>query len=326
MEDIQPVSGWALNYVAALDRHHGGACGAFMRASAERRQVVSALLSTKRLPSDPQEASELAQFIGSADHRSILAAAFTNVPAGLRGALSRSSYQPHSRIYYKVLHNLLSEDRRTAAVIGQMRKIDLPRLNTLRCLPLEVRSASLIEVIRNGGAAADVCALLELLKAQGLNPEALSQSLRRVSSPEQLAEFAKRWASKCRFPEPPLAGSENYFPIATASALKAMSLRFRNCSFDRYLADALEGRSAFGEFIEGEEGAVIHLRRYGREWACEGIFGKDNKPVAPELYLSASMYLAERNIGDSPTRSRSGPWKSLRRLTRHTVLDFEEPF
>lgn len=326
MQDIQPVIGWALNYVAALDRHHAGACGAFMRASPERRQVISALLATRRLPADPKAAAELAQIIGEADHRSILSMAFNDVPVGLRGALRRSGSQPHNRVFYPMLCRMLTEDQRTTMVIGQMPKLDLPRLNILRVLPVEVRSASLIAVIGNAGAAADVCALLQLLRDQGLNYDALVQSLRQVSSPEQLSEFAKRWATKCKLPEPPLEASDEYSPVETARDLRRLSVRFRNCSWDRYLVDALEGRSAFAEFTEEGESAVIHLRKYASEWVSEGIYGKDNKPVSPGLYLSASMFLSERNIGDSPSRSRSGPWKALRRLSRSAVLDFEEPF
>jgi hypothetical protein len=87
---IAPLTGWALDSVAELDRHAPGFAGSYLRASDERRQVIAAYLAVAPIPFDDGHRARLsADFLGGADHRAILRAGFGSVPVGLRGALAR---------------------------------------------------------------------------------------------------------------------------------------------------------------------------------------------------------------------------------------------
>lgn len=98
---IAPLTGWALDSVAELDRHAPGFAGAYLRSSDERRQVIAAYLAVAPIPFDDGHRARLsADFLGGADHRAILRAGFGSVPVGLRGALARSGPQPFDRRYY----------------------------------------------------------------------------------------------------------------------------------------------------------------------------------------------------------------------------------
>ena len=148
MHDISPISGWSLDYIVALDAHRPGTAGAFLRASAERRQVVAALISTKPVPADPSDAIELATLMIAGGHRELLSAAFGTVPTGMRGALARTGSQPQPRSFYRTLQHLLSEPSKVhvASAIQQLDTLDLMRLRIAQTLPEDICTATLIKL------------------------------------------------------------------------------------------------------------------------------------------------------------------------------------
>ena len=324
MQDISPVTGWSLDYIAALDLHSPGAAGTFLRASAERRQVVAALLSTKPCPTDKSEAENLAEIVSRANHKVILEAAFGTVPPGMRGALARSGDQPHPRPFYRHLFQTLSASERTSivVVIGQLESIDLMRLRVAQRLADDICTARLVALIGSVGMASDVDKLVNLMTSSGIDRVELAQALRRVGTAEELSELWWRWSLKLSFPLHPVPASECYIPVSNGVELRQLALKYRNCA-RRYVAQALEGQSAFAEFSASGKRCVVHLCREGDGWVLEGAFAKDNGMVAPELRSAAIRYLVDHEIGTRPKpRDPVGEWGVLRRLSHTHMFDF----
>lgn len=322
---ISPADGWCLNFVVELDLHSAGTAGAFLRASNERRQVVAAFLSTRTMPSAPDETVELATFISRADHRQILRAAFGNPPAGLRRALARSGSRPHAKPFYQSLYRLFRspEHARVPATIQRLDELDPTRLLIVEALPAPVCFPNLVKLVRSPKEASDVAELVELLIGNGIEATALYQALHRVTTADQLSELWDRWALKSVFPAHPIPPSPCYIPITTGEELRGVSLRYRNC-VKRYLAQALDGESAFAEF-HATDRCIVHLKLHEGSWTVEGVHAKDNEPMSPDLYSDALDHVAKYDILPRPRHNQSpGQWNVLRRLTRSAVLDWLE--
>ena len=319
MQNIEPVSGWSLNYIAALDLHVPGFAGAYIRAGAERRQVIAALLSCKQLPAHPAEAVALGDFISRAAHREMLASAFGDIPKGLRGALARAGAQPHPRAFYGLLFRLLASDDKTLArAVMQMKEITPRRLLVLERLSGDLRSPTLIELIENPAQARDVVKLVNLLSSNGIDRAALAQALRGVSSREELASLWQRWARKLRFPRHPVPSSASFLPIESAAALHQTGLKYRNC-LRHYLVDVMEGEAAFAEFTSADGEAVVHLSRNQIGWTLTGLWGKRNADAGPLVEEEAKTYLQKHGIKIIGEALPEGEWAVLARLSRRRM-------
>lgn len=321
MRDIQPISGWALNYIAALDELRPGLAGSFLRASTERRQVIAALLSVTPFPCASNAVRELGKFLADADHRTMLSQAFGSVPVGLRGALSRCGHQPHGGQFYRMLHRTLETDDGVAKVIRRLKKIDPNRLRIAKHLPTHVLTPTLVGIVANPAMARDVSTMVTLLKARGIDRKALASALAGLSSVEQFPAFWERWASKVAFPEHPVPSSERYVPIRDGGSLRSLAKRYRNCA-RTYLEKALRGDSAFGEFRHPLGYAVVHLVRKGDEWVLEGLFGPSNRTAPPQVRDAAVRHLRAHGIHDKFGRRTGLDWSALRRLTAMSMFDY----
>ena len=324
MQHIDPVLGWSLNYIAALDVHSPGVAGTFLHAGAERRQVIAAFLSSKPLPVSPRQAVEVAEFVSGANHREILSAAFGTVPCGLRGALARAGSQPHPRRFYRVLHEVLSDPelRAAAAVIRQLDWIGPHRVLVAQRLPPDICSPNLVAVISYPRTARDVANLLSLFSSNGIDRTALVGALRSVTSAKQLPEFWDRWSHKLTFPPHPVPMTEHHVPIANGFELRRIALRYRNC-VRHYLTKIMEKEAAFSEAHWAGEDAVIHLKRREAIWTLEGIFGKGNDEVSPALRCALEDHLQEAGVVISPTwKNSEGEWSVLSRLSGRLMYNF----
>jgi hypothetical protein len=95
----------------------------------------------------------------------------------------------------------------------------------------------------------------------------------------------------------------------------------------RYLVEALNGFSAFGEFPSetGYAGMVVHLRFRAGYWEIEGFYGKFNsRPDRAErehaIQFLVSAGIVERTVVKNP----SGPWDALRRLNARWMYQVDE--
>lgn len=324
MQHIDSVSGWSLDYIAALDANAPGAAGAFLRASAERRQVIAAFFSSKSLPASPRQAAEVAEFVSRANHRQILKTAFGTVPRGLRGALARSGPQPHPRSFYPILHDLLSAPEHVvaASVIRQLEHVEPKRVLIARRLPSDICTANLVKVIAHPRAAADVTKLVALFSSNGIDRCALAGAVRSVASAKQLSELWDRWSQKLTFPPHPVPETQHHVPITNGFELRRIALRYRNC-VRHYLAKIMEKEVAFSQFRWGGDEAVIHLKRRERIWTLEGLFLKGNEPVSLSFRSAAEDYLQKSGVVISPNRRNAeGEWSVLSRLSGRLTFDF----
>lgn len=322
MQDIPPVSGWALDKVAALDLYAAGLAGSFLRASAERRQVIAALLSVTPLPGTSAAATELAEFLASADHRTILVRAFGSVPIGLRGALGRCGHQPPlSNGFFKELHRTLEQDGKVARVIRRLKRIDPNRLRIAKLLPAHVLTASLVSIVASPAMARDVSTMVILLESKGIDRKAFGKALASLTSVEQFPSFWERWASKCAFPAHPVPSSERYVAVANGHQLHLLARKYRNCA-RTYLEKALRGEAAFAEFNHPLGSAVVHLVRKGDGWILDGLFGPSNRTATPQVRDAAVRHLRAHGIVDKFGRRGALDWSALRRLTAMSMFDF----
>ena len=327
MTETKNLSGWMLDCIADLDLYCPGFAGYYLRSGAERRQVIAAAMSLRPLPSTDAAKSELATFLIGARHRTILLSTFDEVPAGFRGALGRSGHQPHPRQFYRRLHAMLLRPahKRIVPTIAQMPTIDPISLRIARLLPAEICSAKMVDIIDSEAMASDVASLIDLLAANGIDRNALTAAISRVTSGPSLAELWKRWSRKAVFPTSPVPRSECYQPISTGAELHQLGLRYHNCA-ERYVAAALDQLSSFGEFSHGGKTAVVHLRQEGGRWRAEDILAAHNRCVTSQLQTAALDHLSNFGVEGRPKRAaEASQWEVLRRLTRTHMfeLDFE---
>lgn len=323
---IAPLTGWALDSIAELDRHAPGFAGSYLRASDERRQVIAAYLAVAPIPFDDGHRARLsADFLGGADHHAILNAGFGSVPTGLRGALARSGPQPLDRRYYERLFKLLKRPphRGIISTINQLQQLDHKRLRIAQRLPEQVCCANVVSVITSIKEAHDVAALVDLLVTHGADADALFAAIRKVDSPRALARVWHRWSRKMMFGIHPVPASESYHPVVSANELRRLGLRFSNCA-DRYVVGCLDGLDAFAEFKAGGKALVVHLRRKQGEWMIEGMFGKHNACPSAALRAEAVEYLGQHGVGEKPPRETTfGAWEVLNRLAHPLRFELE---
>lgn len=324
IREIGPISGWALDYVVALDVHWPGIAGEFLRFGPERRQVIATLLATIRAPSDASDAIHIAEFVSRAGHKEILAKAFGTVPNGMRGALARSGSEPHPRSFYRMLFHLLSspEKVRIASVIRQLERIDPLRLRIAQRLPTDICTARLVGILESPRRASDVAKLMHLFSGNGIDRKALAEAVRRVSSPRQFSDLWNRWSQKLSFPDHPVSASDRYTPVRTGAELRRLALRYRNCA-RRYLTQIMEGETAFAEFVYSGRRGVILLARTNDDWTMDAVFGIDNEMPDPELRSAAMKYLASEGIKIPETsRVSTSDWAVLRRVSAPQMFGF----
>lgn len=322
MTDIEPVTGWSLSYIVELDTHRSGTAGAFLRASAERRQVIAAFLASKPLPSCAREAAALAEFISTATHRDILSEAFPTVPYGLRGALARSGPQPHPPSFYRLLYRLLTSPTDTAGVINQLEELNPRRLMIAQRLPFDIRLPNVVQLIANPRQAADVVKLVDLFSSNGIDRASLAEALRRVSTRKQMMHLWDRWSQKLLFPPHPVPPSQHYTPISSGAELRRIALKYRNCA-RHYLVEVMETDAAFAEFGCAGGEAVVHLKRRKHNWTLNGLFGKRNEAVPPVVRTPVTNYLQEHGVQTSNAEDAESEWAVLGRLSgRHMFVDF----
>ena len=315
--NIVPVQGWMLDQIVEFDRHHSGFAGDYLRASVERRQVIAAYLSGKQLATE--QMASIGAFLAQADHQSILGAAFGNVPTGYRGALGRAGAQPHQRRFYTLLFEMFSNPKHPeiTRALGQARNLDTKTLAILRNLPPSICTANVADAVEGIGAATDLAALLSLLVSHGVDEQAFTAALRKVTSNGQLVECVTRWTLKVALPEHPVPESLIYRPVVVAADLRRLALRYQNC-LRQYLTKALNGDHAFAEVMpsDGKRGLVVHLRRRESVWRVEGTFGHQNGQTCPALHRAALDHLRAHGVLERDRdRSTRGPWDVLTRLT-----------
>ena len=193
---------WIIRHAIELDRHTSF-CGAFYRASSERRHVIAAYLSAKR--QDGCDTGEVARFLLQAGHDDILNAAYATVPPGLRRGLRRAGKVVHAERFYFLLVELLSSsENRILRCIAQAPLLDLDTLLAINALPPEACSPKLIQAVSGSAVAEDVSTAFNVLVENGVDAEWLAGCLRDVKTQRALSSVFQRAARRAKAPPHPV--------------------------------------------------------------------------------------------------------------------------
>lgn len=324
MTNITSFNGWLLDRAVEIDENHAGFAGHLLRASIERRHVIAAHLSVpepiRRIGSD----AELGAFLSRASHDEILGAAFGELPTGFRAALGRGSAQPYKPRYYRYLHGLMSVSTRPTVqrLLPRLERVNPTRLRIIRALPADLHFAPLVMGLRSVDTARDLSVLIGLLEEAGASRAAMVAALAAVSDMDGVRKFAKRWAFRIALPDHPVPAIDGYRPIVETAELRKLSIQFRNCARN-YLANSLEGRSAFAVVSNGEVESVVHLVRQKDRWCIDDFYARENMPPDRGLVERWTKFLASHDITARQFRRDSTRrWGSLRRIAGY--VDYEE--
>jgi hypothetical protein len=312
MTSIAPLSGWMLDRVVLLlDAARPGFAGHYLRSSNERRQVVAALLSVTEL--DMETSGEAAEFLMTADHRSILHLAFGCVPHGFRAALGRSGPQPHDKGFYRQLFDLLSTGpRHVIAAILQSAALDPERLAIVTNIPADLCDTRILSKLTDRKHATDVALSVGLLHRRGVDRTALVEALRRT---DKMNETIRRWSMRMTFPPGPIPASDGYRPIRSGIELTAIARKYRNCSRG-FFASLMSGSHAFGEFRHEGEEVLLSFDRIQGVWITDGVYSYRNLAVHAALSRAAFAFAARHGVPDRKPDNNDKAVSALRRLAR----------
>lgn len=313
MKTIAPLSGWMLDEIVRLDEVRPGFAGHMLRSSAERRQVTAAFLSVIEL--DRETSGEAAEFLMTANHRSILHLAFGHVPPGLRAALGRSGPQSHERGYYRQLFDLLSTGpRHVVAAILQCPALNLERLNILTNCPDDLCDTRILSKLNDRKHAADVALSVDLLHRRGVDRPELVEALRRTA---KINETIKRWSMRMTLPPGPIPAADGYRPIRSGIELATIARKYRNCSRG-FFASLITGSHAFGEFRHEGEEVLLSFDRVQGVWITDGVYSYRNLAVHVGLSRAAFAFAARHGVPDRKPDNSDRAVSALRRLARYS--------
>ncbi|QVM85186.1 hypothetical protein [Novosphingobium decolorationis] len=309
---------WALLAALDLDIVRPGFAGGFLRASHERRQVITAYLACAE---DCLGRAEVADFLSSADHRSILRATFTTLGQGMRRALSRSGNRTHPRRYYRDLNVALVEgSKHVRQAIMQSQALGPAKLALIQRLPEELCDVRLLVRLDECIFVDDLLGAIDAIVAGGVDRAAFMNAL--LTSTVEPVQVVQKWTLRLSFSPGPVIESSCFRPVRDGRELRQVALRYRNCS-RRYVINCLSGQSAFGEYTaaDGRQVLVLAEKRNG-EWYLEGVYAARNRDVPTDLREEATAFAAENDVpSHRQTRPKNGPMAALRRVNR-AVFDW----
>lgn len=310
MQSIDPLSGWMLTRVVALDVFRPGTAGCVLRASVERRHVIAAFLYAAHAD---HESEEVAQFLGKCSHDAILQRAYKHVPVGFRASLGRCGPKVHEPKFYSRLWAMLCDGPTHAiSVIRHADQLTPDLLDIIASLPADLCDVRIVQKLAKEQAS-DVMLAVDLLDRRGVDRRAVIEALRRS---DKVAETIKRWSFRMPFPRGPIAACSVYQPVTNGLELLAASKAYRNCS-RRYFTTLLEGGHAFGEFQHDGRRCLISFDKSQGYWLAEGVYVYRNGEVSAGLSEAAYAFAARRGVLTRRMVDRGDKaMDALRRLSR----------
>lgn len=322
MDPIETCSTWMLDRIARLDLHHAGTAGHFLRASAERRQVIAAFCAVNEF--NEGTAAETAKFLVTARHNVILDHAFATVPSGLRGALRRVGAQNQPPELYALVYKLLANPPHpaVAGTIGQLPVITVDALKVVRALPEALCTASVAVAAGDLKTARTLRKLVPLMVSAGADGDALMGALRRVTDRPDLEKVLYRWSLKLAFPCGPIAQSSCYTPISNGALLKKIGLKYRNC-IRTYPADILDRKTAFGELRHDGHEVLIEMHRENGIWIFHSAHGYRNRSLRREVRDAAEAFCRRHGVlGRYSEPANDTGWSMLRNIAHFRRFRF----
>jgi hypothetical protein len=304
---------WALDAILELDFLFPSLAGAYLRASNERRQVMCAYLAARK--PDAEISVDAAELLLLGTHAEILRAAYGSVPTGIRRALARSGPVACGQDFYGLLYDVLSrpEHAKVVPLVQRLPTLTATKLKIALMLPADLRHPRLVTCMDHVEQASDLITVTNLMEHAGLDRSDFVRAL-TASGVTSMSNVVERWTLRLPFPPSPLPACNAYQPIHSGSELRRAALRYRNCSRS-YLADALAGNTAFGEFHVNGEAVLVHLDKRDGMWLYCSSHGFRNRAVAQSVGEAAQEYAARYGIFAKPLRSRKAEGlKALQRL------------
>lgn len=314
MHSITPLDGWLLNEAVALDLAHPGFVGSLLRASTERRHVSAAFLAVSNIKE--ADRAEVATFLARADHRTILTAAFQEVPRGLRRALGKSSPKSHDAEYYKRLYRALAlGPAHVVAAVQRMESLSPGRLTMIEMMPADLCDHRVVARLQGQDQASDLVKAVRLMAQNGIDRPKLVSAL--VSSTAAIESVIQRWMLRLPFPPGPIPEQCGFRPIRNGIELRDAALRYRNCS-RHYLVGTLTGESAFGEFRHADGRlAMVRFERRDGLWHLDGAYVVRNRSIPADIKEAVETLAGRHGIVEHRAhKSRDDDMAALRRFGR----------
>ena len=304
-----------IKQVAEADICRPGFAGHFLRASHERRQVISLYMACRGC--DDLDVDRVDLLI-EGSHDAILRLAVEDVPQGLRGALGRAARKYHPREFYVGLIDVLrTEDVKERRTFSHLSGIDLDLLKRWKLAPPELRLAQFLCLFEDVDALTACLTAIETLVKAGISKADAIDRLSQVRSKNSLSTTFNKLLQNLKFRGFPLAGNPFITPVRTVGELRCIARFFRNCSAS-FVYDGLEGRSLF-YVLQGEQPVgLVHLEKERGEWIVSDIVGRSNRPLPPSIMMGALEYFEGGGIQRS-VNCRSSKWDAVRRFCRQPM-------
>ena len=252
-----------------------------------------------------EPAAALADLLRHGSLQDVIRAAYGSTPVGMIEAFNRLGFDAMSAAKYEIFFELFFDRAhrpklKVARYIGRLTEQKLDVLfkidPTLLHVSMLKRDLTVVDVENLNTALAAIRTASEPEDEAALIAAAVAGDEHRT-----IEQFVSSWITRCRLGALPVQAdpAAGVFPVTTAAALMAASVRFRNCARSLHrVVDAVAGRSGYvAHEVDGKPVAMTALVKFedGR-WAIENIYGVGNERVLPEIQAPIRRWFDERGI------------------------------
>jgi hypothetical protein len=319
---------WATDDLVYLDGLAPGLIGRVITTSPRRRQAIFAVIANRvclralKATTVAMDADQ-ARVLRRERAGEILTHAFGHLPEGFMGALEKLDAGPlPSASAYEKLRLIFTDpsEKARAQLLTHAKSINERKLAVVEALDARWRLHAVLDRIDLTVAAREFNIAMAFVQSicSKATDEVIVQALARLPADRSLADFITRLMRRAdRFPNQPVAATQDLRPLMTGEDFARTGLRLRNCLRDR-IEDAVTGRAAFLEF-RGQ--AVLELRPLAGEfgWFLEDVHIAGNAFVPPELRRAAEAACLQAGVHHVDRHAGSGDLFRWRLLQGHVA-------
>ena len=246
---------------------------------------------------EEKSAMEYAHWIRTQSRTKILQTLYPSGPGGILGVLPKLKNRPLSQEDYQRLIRLLSDKTTSKYVchVKRLRKFDIRLFGNLEKIPEEFHTTEVFRCIKTDNDFDKLRFLIKLVKRLEVKIDSreIDRATKKMKDLDQLASWVARKISGQPFPPPPWCGNDRIKPICSASELKKVARKFRNCSAD-YLGKIVCGY--YYLYVDEQTSTMINMQNtllYG--WEVRQMKGIGNKD--PTFHCKREIALEFSNAG-----------------------------